>query len=433
MKQIKLMGLNKTYKQWLTLMAIFMGGGTIYKLAYIRDVYYTQMQTATGATNVQMGLMMTVFATTCVFCFLPGGWLVDLFPAKYLVSAGLILTGVAGLVEATLPPMNVILVIQGIYGITTTLLFWESMFKGVRLLGNKDEQGRLFGILEGGRGITGTLISFLSLGVYAWMGSGNMGMRGAMLVYAIALIIFGVIALFMMEKNEVEGHVDAKKAFVGLLKVCTLPKVWTAGLIVWMGYASYNGLSYYSPYLVKILGMNETAASAISIVRTYLFAIVCAPIAGAIADKMGSRIKFLQFVFAFGAIACIATIGLSLMNVSIAPFIAIMLIVAVIILAMRGTYYSTTAEIGIPIVLSGAALGLISQLGNAPDLYISTLYGYFLDTHPGKEGYLMIFGTMAIQFIIACILSIVLYRMNKRDQAVGKKVVFDIEGGDVID
>lgn len=72
------------------------------------------------------------------------------------------------------------------------------MFKGVRLLGNKDEQGRLFGILEGGRGITGTLISFLSLGVYAWMGSGNMGMRGAMLVYAIALIIFGVIALFIL-------------------------------------------------------------------------------------------------------------------------------------------------------------------------------------------------------------------------------------------
>ena len=433
MKNIKLLGLNKTYKQWLTLMAIFMGGGTIYKLAYIRDVYYTQMQAATGATNVQMGLMMTVFATTCVFCFLPGGWLVDLFPAKYLVSAGLILTGVAGLVEATLPPMNVILIIQGVYGVTTTLLFWESMFKGVRLLGNKDEQGRLFGILEGGRGITGTLISFLSLGVYAWMGSGNLGMRGAMLVYAISLIVFGVIALFMMEKNKVEGHVDAKKAFTGLLKVCTIPKVWIAGFIVWMGYASYNGLSYYSPYLVKILGMNETAASAISIVRTYLFAIVCAPIAGAIADKMGSRIKFLQYVFALGAVACVATILLSLMDVSVGPFIAIMLIVAVIILAMRGTYYSTTAEIGIPIVLSGAALGLISQLGNAPDLYISTLYGYFLDSRPGKEGYLMVFGLMAAQFAVACILSIVLHQMNKRDKASGKKIVFDIEGGDVID
>lgn len=202
MKNIKLLGLDKTYKQWLTLMAIFMGGGTIYKLAYIRDVYYTQMMAATGATNVQMGLMMTAFAATCVFCFLPGGWLVDLFPAKYLVSAGLIITGIAGLVEATLPPMKVILVIQGIYGISTTLLFWESMFKGVRLLGNKNEQGRLFGILEGGRGITGTVISFISLAVYAKLGSDKLGMRGAMFVYAIALIIFGLIALFMIGKKR---------------------------------------------------------------------------------------------------------------------------------------------------------------------------------------------------------------------------------------
>lgn len=433
MKKIRLLGLDKTYRQWLTLIAIFMGGGTIYKLAYIRDVYYTQMMEATGATNTQMGLMMSAFAVTCVFCFLPGGWLVDLFPAKYLVSAGLIITGVAGLVEATLPPMNVILVIQGIYGISTTLLFWESMFKGVRLLGNQDEQGRLFGILEGGRGITGTLISFVSLGAYAWLGSGNLGMQGAMAVYAVALIIFGLVALFMMDKNEVEGHVDAIKALKGLVKVCTIPKVWIAGLIVWMGYASYNGLSYYSPYLVNILGMSETAASAISIVRTYLFAVVCAPIAGMIADKMGSRINFLKYVFALGAIMCVATIALSVMDVGVGPFIVIMLVVAAIILAMRGTYYSTTAEIGIPIVLSGAALGLISQLGNAPDLYISALYGYFLDTYPGKTGYLIVFGTMAAQFLVAFILSVVLYVMNKRDKEANRKIVFDIEGGDVID
>ncbi len=433
MKKINFMGLDKTYKQWLTLMAIFMGGGTIYKLAYIRAVYYTQMMTAIGANNTQMGLMMTAFAVTCVFCFLPGGWLVDLFPAKYLVSAGLIITGVAGLVEATLPPFNVILIIQGIYGISTTLLFWESMFKGVRLLGNKDEQGRLFGILEGGRGITGTLISFFSLWMYSRFTSENMGMRAAMLTYAIALIVFGLIALFMMEKNEVEGRVDAKQAFKGLLKVCTLPKVWIAGFIVWMGYAAYNGLSYYSPYLVEILGMSATTASFISIIRTYLFAVVVAPLAGSLADKMGSRIRFLQYVFAIGGVAMAATILLSIINAPTWMFIGIMMIVAVIILAMRGTYYSTTAEIGIPIVLSGAALGLISQLGNAPDLYISTMYGYLLDTYAGKQGYLLVFGTMALHFLVAAVLCVILHKMNKKDELEGNRIIFDIEGGDKID
>ena len=150
--------------------------------------------------------------------------------------------------------------------------------------------------------------------MYSRFTSENMGMRAAMLTYAIALIVFGLIALFMMEKNEVEGRVDAKQAFKGLLKVCTLPKVWIAGFIVWMGYAAYNGLSYYSPYLVEILGMSATTASFISIIRTYLFAVVVAPLAGSLADKMGSRIRFLQYVFAIGGVAMAATILLSIIN-----------------------------------------------------------------------------------------------------------------------
>ena len=51
--------MKKSLKQWATLIAICMAGGTIFKLAYLRDVFYVAMQEAFGFTNTQFGLMMT--------------------------------------------------------------------------------------------------------------------------------------------------------------------------------------------------------------------------------------------------------------------------------------------------------------------------------------------------------------------------------------
>lgn len=136
---MKFLGLKKNWKQWLSLLCLCIGGGTIYKLPYIRDVFYVQFQEAFGATNTQMGLMMTVYAVACALCFLPGGWLTDLVPAKYLVSLGLFTTGATGLLLVSIPSMGVVLLAQVIFGITTTLLFWEAMFKGVRILGSPEE------------------------------------------------------------------------------------------------------------------------------------------------------------------------------------------------------------------------------------------------------------------------------------------------------
>lgn len=45
--------------------------------------------------------------------------------------------------------------------------------------------------------------------------------------------------------------------------------------------------------------------------------------------------------------------------------VVVMLCVAATVMILRGIYYSTTAELNIPVVLAGAALGLMSQLGNA--------------------------------------------------------------------
>ena len=411
--------MKKTAKQWTTLFAICLAGGVIFKLAYLRDVFYVAMQDAFGFTNTQFGLMMTAFAVTQFIAYLPGGWITDLVPIKYLVPASLVSTGLCGFWLATYPSFTSVLIIQAIMGITITLLFWEAMIKGVRMLGTKEEQGRLFGLLEGGRGLFATIVSFIALFIFSKFGEGKMGLQATMVFYAITLCVLGVACFFLIDKNEVEGQIDAKEAMSGLLHVAKLPKVWVAGAIVFFGYSFYNGLGFFTAYLTEICGMSVSLGAAISIVRTYLIAFIAAPIGGIIADKMGSRISFLKIALTVGTVLTAIYLVLPTGG-SVVAVVAIMLVLAAVMMTIRGTYYATTDEIGVPLVMAGAAAGILSIVGNTPDLFIFTLYGHFMDAYPGALGYRYIFIAMimfALLGVACCFLLSSMVKKEKRTAA----------------
>ncbi|WP_411337911.1 MFS transporter [Enterocloster lavalensis] len=405
--------MKKSFKQWATLIAICMAGGTIFKLAYLRDVFYVAMQEAFGFTNTQFGLMMTAFAVTQFIAYLPGGWITDLVPVKYLIPVSLISTGLCGFWLATYPPFTSVLIIQAVMGITITLLFWEAMIKGTRMIGTAEEQGRMFGLLEGGRGLFATIISFAALWMFTNFGEGRMGLRATMIFYAIALCGLGVVCFFLIEKNDVEGKVNAKEALDGLVHVAKLPRVWVAGGIVFFGYSFYNGLSYFSSYLTEICGMSVSMGVAVNIVRQYLIAFIAAPIGGMIADKMGSSINYLKIALTLGTILT----GIYLViptTMGIVVVVGLMLVLAAVMMTIRGTYYATTDEIQIPIVMSGTAAGILSIVGNTPDLFIFTLYGYFMDAYPGIQGYRYIFIAMMVFAVLGVGCCFLLAHMKKK-------------------
>jgi len=411
--------MNSKIKRYLNLLAISIGGGVIFRLAYLRDVFYDPLQEALGVSNTQMGLLITFLAITSFVSYLPAGWLVDLVPVKYLIPAGLILTGILGFVEATYPPFIVILIIQMGYGLTTTLLFWDAMIKGTRIAAEGvGDHGRMFGLLEGLRGVVGTLASFGALYFFNAFGEGPEGLQKTIIFYSVVMVVIGVLCFFLIDKNEVEGTVDAKGAMKGLLSVVKMPKVWLAGGIVFFGYAFYNGLSFMSPMLTEMFGMSATTASAVSIIRQYAIGIFAAPLGGIIADKMGSRIGFLKNCILSGAVVTAVFLFIPYSKSTLMIGIIVMMLVAVFMFMMRGTYYSTTNEIGISITAAGAAAGVLSLLGNFPDFYIFTLYGNMLDRFSGAAGYKAVLVLMILHALGAVICAAVLHRMIKNDKKV---------------
>lgn len=139
---------------------------------------------------------------------------------------------------------------------------------------------------------------------------------------------------------------------------------------------------------------------------------IAAPVGGIIADKMGSSISFLKIALTLRTILT----GIYLLipaNVGIVVVVAVMLVLAAVMMTIRGTYYATTDEIKIPLMMSGAAAGILSIVGNTPDLFIFTLYGHFMDAYPGIQGYRYIFIAMMVFAVLGIACCFLLSYMKK--------------------
>ena len=62
---------------------------------------------------------------------------------------------------ATIPSYPVLLGLYAWWGITTILTFWAALIKATRIWGGSEGQGKAFGLLDGGRGVTGGALAAL--------------------------------------------------------------------------------------------------------------------------------------------------------------------------------------------------------------------------------------------------------------------------------
>lgn len=81
-------------------------------------------------------------------------------------------------------------------------------------------------------------------------------------------------------------------------------------------------------------------------------------------------------------------------------FVTSVLIVAVGVYAARSLYFAVLKEGRIPLALTGTAVGLISIIGYTPDIFAGPAMGYLLDSYPGETGHQLVFGMLAIFYLI---------------------------------
>ncbi|MCW8328824.1 MFS transporter [Photobacterium sp. SDRW27] len=407
--------------KWIRLCFLILGGGTIFKLSSMKDVFYVPMQEDWGLTNTQIGLSFTVYTIVQTAGLFLSLYIADRFSKKILLPMGLVGVGLCGLYLSTLPPFTGYLICFAAMAFFADVLYWPVLLKAVRLLGSKEEQGRMFGFLEAGRGIVDVIVASGALFIFVQFGEGKAGMQAGLIYYTLITIAVGIITYFIVDNDDKVESKDNASANLEVLKgikhVLTCPNVWLASFGVFFVYAAYCGLTYFIPFLKDIYALPVALVGAYGIINQYALKMVGGPIGGFLADKVvKSPTVYLKWTFLISAIGIFLFMQLPHDSMNVYLGMAATLGFGAIIFSQRAIFFAPMDEIGTPRKYAGSAMAFGCIIGYMPAMFAYTLYGWMLDNFEGITGYNYVFSIMMAFSLLGFACSATLTRRIKKQK-----------------
>lgn len=412
-------------KKWISFGTLMLGAGTIYKLGFLKDAFYIPMQEFMGLSHTQIGTAMSIAGLISTFGFLASIYLTDRISKKVMIPLSLISICLCGLWLSTFPSYPVFLFIYCLLAICADMLYWPTMLKTVRLLGNDDEQGRMFGIMEAGRGLMDTLVAFCALGIFSAFGSNAAGLRMAILFYSIVPGVIGIIMYFLLQPDKKvtvtvqnDQAVSAnKQAWEGVVSALKDKRIWLVSFNVFLVYSVYCGLTYFIPFLKEAYALPAALAGVYGIINQYGLKMLGGPVGGIITDKiLHSATKYLQilFVIVAGALAIFAF--LPHQNMGLILGMLTTLCISACVFSMRAIFFAPMDEVDVPREITGSAMSIGSFIGYLPGAFMYAVYGNILDRAEGLSGYRIVFILMACFAVGGFLLSsYILKNIRKKD------------------
>lgn len=409
--------MNKAFiKKYGTLLLLATGAGIIFQLPYIRETFYVPIQNAMNLSNAQMGLLSSGYATMSLFSYFIGGIIADKFSARKLLTFSFIATGILGLWFSTFPGYTISRVIFVLMGISTIITYWSACIKATRMLGNDEEQGRLFGLQEGLRGIMNALLVFGMTAAFTRFADEVAGASAAIKVCSIVVIIIGILNFIFIEDTKKEENPESfVEVTKGMFKALLIPRVWLLVAIVFTAYSVYGLIAYATTFAQQFYGLSAASAATLGGVR-YLIQGAGGIVGGFLADKVKSRFK----VIIGGCIGLALSFGLFIVMPSKASLcvmvVANFFVGLFFIYAVRSQYFAVHDDAGIPLNMSGRVSGIASCLGYTPDIFMYTLVGSWMDNY-GRTGYNMTWAYAMVAAVLCAIITFILSRIVKKENA----------------
>lgn len=401
-------------RHWLVLCILCFSGGIIFMLPFLREVYYIPMQEAFGYDNTQMGVLISVFGTLSLISYFPGGWLADRFSPRKLISVSLLATGLGGVYFSTFPSYGASIAIHAFWGVTISLVFWGAMIKATRNWAPPDEQGRAFGLLESGRGLSEVLSSTIFLAAFAWLGSTASALSDVILMFALTNILLALLAWLILDDKVESGESEhtAKPGLKEVIAVLKMPVVWLISLVVLTAYSAYWGSYYFAPYATDAYALSVVLGGAVGVGKMWLKPIAAAG-AGFLADRVGVAKTVLGFFL-------VLTGGFVLFGLLpggpglLWPMLINVAIVSIAIFALRGIYFALLEEGGVAPAVTGTAAGVVSAIGFTPDVFMPLIGGVLLDAYPGVTGYRYFYLAIAGFCMVGTVAAWMIYRLARQ-------------------
>lgn len=418
-------------KKWISFGILMLGAGTIYKLGFLKDAFYVPMQEFMGLSHTQIGTAMSIAGLISTFSFLTAIGITDKVSKKIMIPFSLISICLCGIWLSTFPSYPVFLLIYCLLAICADMLYWPTMLKTVRLLGTEDEQGRMFGIMEAGRGLMDTIIAFGALGIFSAMGCTAAGLKMAILFYSIVPGVIGIIMYFMLEPDDApaptpvqtqENASGAKeKNTSGIMRTLKNKNIWLVSFNIFFVYSVYCGLTYFIPFLEEAYALPAALVGVYGIINQYGLKMLGGPVGGFITDKiLHSATKYLRIAFVIVGVivAVFAMLPHKSMGIFLGMFIT--LTISACVYSMRAIFFAPMDEVHVPREITGSAMAMGSFIGYLPGSFMYAVYGGILDKFEGLFGYRIVYLMMAVFAAGGFVLSTYIISTIKKDKQKNK-------------
>lgn len=404
-----------SFRKWLMVCMCGAGSSLIFTPLYLKNTFYDNLAAGLGATNTELGLMVTIFSIIAVIMYLPSGIVGDRVRMRTLFSWGMITTAIVTFWYATMPSIGIVYLIFVIMGVTTILIWWGSRYKMIRMCGSEEEYPFKAGVNFTAYGIAGMVIGFVNTGIVASLADDPVrGIQVVLIVSGCVILALGILGLFVIPNFKNELQPGSKLDFKGLARAIKNPAVLVGSLAMFCCWFTYEGFMYTTPYMTSstLYAAPLVVASTVSIIRNYGVGLLSAPIAGAIARKISTS----KVIMIFSGIVGVVT--LLFFVVPKDPGLVIIIAVLILVTAFfsYGAYSITSAtltEAHIPSDIFATAMGVYCLIGFLPDVFQPTWFGVLLDTQ-GDAAYTSIFVILAVAAFLAIVFLVIFRKIVKK-------------------
>ena len=428
---------KEKFGRYFQFLLIVLAAGAIFPLIYLKTNYQETILEVFGMSLQQLNTIYSILGMVFVVGYFPSGVLSDKFSAKKLLAVSLFGTAIGGFWFAMVPSYTSVVMIFCIWGIFSVFTFWSSHMKLVKLLAKENEEGKFFGILDGGRGVVEAVLASIALMIFSNILGDSLefadkkaAIVAVIYMYSAALFLVAVlIAIFVEDDKKIIAHnTNAKKVekmkLVDILKLFKNKYVYLQGGIIFMGYAVFWTVYYLGGFLETNIGVSPVTVSTIMVIVLWMRPV--GGIAGGfLADKIGKTTTIMGALT--GAAVCL--LGTAILPVATGQsiFYGLIVLLAVFLYAIRGTYWSLLGESKIDNAIMGTAIGVISFIGYLPDIILPIYNSFLFNTFGGNGGYNAYFISSAVIGLVGVGLVLVFAKMNRAESKNREKLTVEMQ------
>ncbi|WP_322044721.1 MFS transporter [Paraburkholderia sp. J67] len=377
--------------RYVQLGLLTLAAGALYPLLYLRQNFEVTLLQAFHITADQLGELYSLLGMVYVVTYIPSGWLADRVSSRWLVVFSLCVVGGLGLWFATFPEPAMLKWIFLGWGVAGGLTFWSAILRAVKLLGTDREQGRFFGILDGGRGLTEAVLASIAIAIFAHYANAaaQVSLRPVIHLYAWTCLGIAVLSALVLpnDRKRAPGSGDIGHAaspglrdFITLIRI---PEIWLISLIVLAGYQLLWATFSFSSYIQEHFSASAVLAGELTVIKLWMRPI--GAIGGGFLGDRFSNVKVLGFGMLAAAIAWMLFV---LVPGSVPMWLLALCIVLLGLMtySVHGLYWAIIDRCHVPPRMTGLAIGIISMIGLSPDVFLPMISSAISHRFPGVLG-----------------------------------------------